>query len=457
VNIHEVVLNSKTFFEMEQTKSLNFRVQQLNQLKNSILKYEQAILDALKTDLGKQSFEAYTTEIGFVLSNISHAIKHLRQWTKPKRVRGTLTLFPSKGFIQYEPYGTVLIIGPFNYPFQLVIEPLIGAIAAGNCAIVKPSELTPHVSKVITEMITETFPKEYIYSIEGGVEVNQALLQEPFDYIFFTGSTRVGKLVMEAAAKHLTPVTLELGGKSPVIIDKSADLTIAAKRIIWGKTINAGQTCVAPDYIMVHESIKDKLIMELQQAIADFFGSNPEKSNDFGRIVSDKHFERLVEMIKKDKDQVILGGKSTKETRYIEPTIVEANWNSCSMQEEIFGPILPILTYKTLDEAIKSIKNFDKPLALYLFSSNKNVENKVIGSISSGGVCVNDVLTHIVHPDLPFGGVGASGLGSYHGKYSFLTFSHQRSILKKSTRFQLPILFPPYTDKKEHLIRKVLK
>lgn len=457
MNIHEVVLNSKTFFEMEQTKSLNFRVQQLNQLKNSILKYEQAILDALKTDLGKQSFEAYTTEIGFVLSNISHAIKHLRQWTKPKRVRGTLTLFPSKGFIQYEPYGTVLIIGPFNYPFQLVIEPLIGAIAAGNCAIVKPSELTPHVSKVITEMITETFPKEYIYSIEGGVEVNQALLQEPFDYIFFTGSTRVGKLVMEAAAKHLTPVTLELGGKSPVIIDESADLTIAAKRIIWGKTINAGQTCVAPDYIMVHESIKDKLIRELQQAIADFFGSNPEKSNDFGRIVSDKHFERLVEMIKKDKDQVILGGKSTKETRYIEPTIVEANWNSCSMQEEIFGPILPILTYKTLDEAIKSIKKFDKPLALYLFSSNKNVENKVIGSISSGGVCVNDVLTHIVHPDLPFGGVGASGLGSYHGKYSFLTFSHQRSILKKSTRFQLPILFPPYTDKKEHLIRKVLK
>ena len=452
-----MVLRSSNFFDTEQTKSIEFRLQQLRKLKNSIVKHEQAIMEALKTDLGKQSFEAYTTEIGFVLSNISYAIKHLQKWTKPKRVRGTLSLFPSKGSVQYEPYGTVLIIGPFNYPFQLVIEPLIGAIAAGNCAVVKPSELTPNVSRVITELISDAFIPDYICSIEGGVEINQALLQESFDYIFFTGSTRIGKVVMEAAAKNLTPVTLELGGKSPVIVDESADIAVAAKRIIWGKTINAGQTCVAPDYIMVQESVKDNLVSALKEEIVDFFGENPEESKDLGRIVSDKHFERLKEILEKDKEQIVSGGKASQDTRYIEPTILAANWNSNSMQEEIFGPILPILTYKTLEEAIQSIKKLDKPLALYVFTNKKEVVDKVLGAISSGGACINDVLTHIVHPDLPFGGVGASGLGAYHGKYSFITFSHQRSILKKSTRFQLPLIFPPYTDEKERLIRKVLK
>lgn len=457
MNIHEIVVQSQEFFHTQETKSVDFRLKQLEQLKKSIVKYEHAVLEALKKDLGKQSFEAYTTEVGFVLSNITYAIKHLHKWTKAKKVRSTLSLFPSKGTVCYEPYGTVLIIGPFNYPFQLVMEPLIGAIAAGNCAVIKPSELTPNVSSVITEIINDTFPPAYIFSVEGGVDINQALLKEAFDYIFFTGSTGIGKVVMEAAAKHLTPVTLELGGKSPVIIDQSANLEVAAKRIIWGKTINAGQTCVAPDYIMVQESVKDLLVKELRKAIEEFFGENPETSKDLGRIVSDKHFNRLCTLLEKDKEQILYGGKSSKESRYIEPTLLDASWDSSSMQEEIFGPILPILSYKELDEAIISVKKLDKPLALYVFTNNKKIEQKVLETISSGGVCVNDVLTHIVHPDLPFGGVGASGIGAYHGKHSFLTFSHQRSILRKSTRFQLPFIFPPYTDKKEKLIRKVLK
>ncbi|MED3794606.1 aldehyde dehydrogenase [Niallia alba] len=457
MEVNERLAQTKSFFSTQATLPLAFRIEQLEKLRNAIVEKEQILLKALQKDLGKHPFESYASEIGFVLQSIRHTIKHLKKWMKPKKVRSTWSLFPSKGEILNEPYGTVLIIGPFNYPFQLLIEPLIGAIAAGNCAILKPSELVPTVSAVVTEMINTTFEPAYISSVEGGVETNQAMIHANFDYIFFTGSTKVGKIVMEAAAQHLAPVTLELGGKSPVIIDETANLTIAAKRIIWGKTLNAGQTCVAPDYIMVHESVKESFIVEMKKTLVNYFGETIEDKEDFGRIVSERHFLRLREMLEVDRKAILFGGKSNRDTRFIEPTILDATWDSATMQEEIFGPILPILTYKELEKAIESIRKLDKPLALYLFTNNKETETKVLRAISSGGVCINDVLTHIVPPNLPFGGVGASGMGAYHGEYSFTTFSHQKSILRKSTRVDIPILYPPYTEKKEKMIRKVLK
>ena len=457
MEVNERLAQTKSFLSTQATLPLAFRIEQLEKLRNAIVEKEQILLKALQKDLGKHPFESYASEIGFVLQSIRHTIKHLKKWMKPKKVRSTWSLFPSKGEILNEPYGTVLIIGPFNYPFQLLIEPLIGAIAAGNCAILKPSELVPTVSAVVTEKINTTFEPAYISSVEGGVETNQALIHANFDYIFFTGSTKVGKIVMEAAAQHLTPVTLELGGKSPVIIDETANLTIAAKRIIWGKTLNAGQTCVAPDYIMVHESVKESFIVEMKKTLVNYFGETIEDKEDFGRIVSERHFLRLREMLEVDRKAILFGGKSNRDTRFIEPTILDATWDSATMQEEIFGPILPILTYKELEKAIESIRKLDKPLALYLFTNNKETETKVLRAISSGGVCINDVLTHIVPPNLPFGGVGASGMGAYHGEYSFTTFSHQKSILRKSTRVDIPILYPPYTEKKEKMIRKVLK
>lgn len=349
---------------------------------------------------------------------------------KAKKVKTPLTLFPSKSMIRYEPYGTVLIIGPFNYPFQLMIEPLIGAIAAGNCVVLKPSEVVPNVSVVITEMIETTFDKSYIRSVQGGIETNTSLINAPFDYIFFTGSVPVGKIVMEAAAKNLVPVTLELGGKSPVIVDKSADVKVAAIRIIWGKTLNSGQTCVAPDYLVVHEDVKKALINEMKQNLKAFYGQNIEDSKDFGRIVNNRHFTRLKTILEKDKDQIIFGGATNPNTRFIEPTLIEATWTSASMEDEIFGPLLPILTYSDLDDAIKSINKLSKPLALYLFTSDNQVEEKVLTEISSGGVSINNTVTHLANPELPFGGVGNSGIGAYHGHYSFTTFSHEKAFLK---------------------------
>lgn len=446
-----------SFFNTNQTKDLNFRLQQLQILKEGIIKYESKITEALQEDLGKHPFESYTSEIGFVLSSITHTMRLLKKWTKPKKVKTPLTLFPSKSMIRYEPYGTVLIIGPFNYPFQLLIEPLIGAIAAGNCVVLKPSEVVPSVSAVITEMIETIFDKSYIRSVQGGIETNTSLINAPFDYIFFTGSVPVGKIVMEAAAKNLVPVTLELGGKSPVIVDKSADVKVAANRIIWGKTLNSGQTCVAPDYLMVHEDVKKELIDEMKQNLKAFYGPNIEDSKDFGRIVSDRHFSRLKTILKKDKDQIIIGGTTNPNTRFIEPTLIEATWTSASMEDEIFGPLLPILTYRDLDDAIKSINKLSKPLALYLFTSNKQVEEKVLTEISSGGVSINNTLTHLANPELPFGGVGNSGIGAYHGHYSFTTFSHKKSILKTSTKINVPLLFPPYNDKNLKLVRRFLK
>lgn len=445
------------FFQSKQTRSINFRLAQLDKLKQAIIEFEPKITEALRKDLGKHPFESYTTEIGYVLNSITHTKKRLRKWAKPKRVKTPVSLFPSKSMIRYEPYGTILIIGPFNYPFQLLIEPLIGAIAAGNCAVIKPSELVPNVADVIADLIETVFDPSYIRCVQGGVETNTSLINAPFDYIFFTGSVSVGKIVMEAAAKNLIPVTLELGGKSPVIVDESADIKAAAQRIVWGKVLNAGQTCVAPDYLMVHQAVKEELIEEMKQMLQTFFLTSTEESKDYGRIVNQRHFERLSSMLERDQEQIIYGGSTNPDTRYIEPTLVEATWESASMEDEIFGPILPILPYGKLDEAIQSMNKLSKPLALYLFTSNPRVEEKVLTEIPSGGVSINNTITHLANPELPFGGIGHSGMGAYHGHYSFTTFSHERSVLKTSTKFNMALLFPPYDEKKLNLIRRFLK
>ncbi|MBY6837990.1 aldehyde dehydrogenase [Clostridium botulinum] len=457
-DVDYILKKHNEFFECGETKNIKFRIKQLNLLKNGIKRYENNIYKALNLDLGKNEFESYATEIGFILSSIEYSIKNLKRWSKCKKVKTPIYLLPSKSFKMYEPYGTVLIMGPYNYPFQLLFEPLIGAISAGNCAIIKPSELSPNVSKVISKMIFEIFNENYIRCIEGGIETNTSLINSNFDYIFFTGSINVGKIVMRAAADNLIPVTLELGGKSPVIIDESANIKVVAKRIIWGKTLNAGQTCVAPDYVLVHASVKDRLIKEMKKAIQEFYGTDPEKSTDFGRIINEKHFKRIKNIIDNDKEFIVYGGKTNYKTNYIEPTIMDITSFECAcMQEEIFGPILPVISYNELNEVIRKTKKLPKPLALYVFTNNKSIENKVLSEISSGGACVNNVITHLVNPNLPFGGVGSSGIGSYHGYNSFLTFSHEKSVLKKSDKLDVTLLFPPYNKRKLNIIKKFMK
>lgn len=456
-DVNKIIEEHNRFYELKKSRDINFRIDQLKNLKTGIRKYESRIYEALYKDLGKCEFESYTTEVGFVLSSISHTIKNLRRWAKEEKVKTPLYLFPAKSYIISEPYGTVLIIGPYNYPFQLLIEPLVGAIAAGNCVVLKPSENVPNVSKIITEMITEIFPKEYICSVEGGIETNTSLINGTFDYIFFTGSAQVGRIVMEAAAKNLVPVTLELGGKSPVIVDESANIKVAAQRIVWGKTINVGQTCVAPDYVVVDEKIKNEFIEEVKTQIESFYGKDAIKSKDYGRIVNDRHFQRLKNILDRDGDKIIYGGKVDRESRYIEPTLIEASWEGASMEDEIFGPILPIIGYKNLDETVKRIKKLPKPLALYLFTENQKIEDQVLEEVSSGGACINDTITHLANPELPFGGVGSSGIGAYHGKESFITFSHRRSVVRKTTKINIPIIFPPFNKNNLDNIKRFMK
>lgn len=457
VDIKRVLQEHNIFFQTERTKTLEFRIEQLQKLKNIIMRYEKEIINALYKDLNKSEFEAYGTEIGFTLDSLRYMLKNLKRWMKHKNVKTPLHQFPAKSYIMKEPYGTVLIIGPFNYPFQLVIEPLIGAIAAGNCVVLKPSENTPHVSGLIKKMMKEAFDEEYIRVIEGEKEVNSILIHAPFNYIFFTGSVPVGKIVMEAAAQNLVPVTLELGGKSPVIVDETANLEIAAKRIIWGKVINAGQTCIAPDYVIAHAKIKDALIDKMKEAVISFYGTDASKSEDYGRIVNERQFDRLAEIIEKDRNKVIFGGNVIREDLYIQPTILDGiNWEDASMLDENFGPILPILEFNHLEEAINMINDRPKPLALYIFTENKLVEAEVLSKVSFGGGCVNDTVSHVASTHLPFGGVGNSGMGAYHGKHSFELFSHSKSILKKSTKFELGIVFPPYKNKIK-LVKKLLK
>ncbi|HEI6660079.1 TPA: aldehyde dehydrogenase [Staphylococcus aureus] len=450
--IEQKFYDSKAFFNTQQTKDISFRKEQLKKLSKAIKSYESDILEALYTDLGKNKVEAYATEIGITLKSIKNARKELKNWTKTKNVDTPLYLFPTKSYIKKEPYGTVLIIAPFNYPFQLVFEPLIGAIAAGNTAIIKPSELTPNVARVIKRLINETFDANYIEVIEGGIEETQTLIHLPFDYVFFTGSENVGKIVYQAASENLVPVTLEMGGKSPVIVDETANIKVASERICFGKFTNAGQTCVAPDYILVHESVKDDLITALSKTLREFYGQNIQQSPDYGRIVNLKHYHRLTSLLNSAQMNIVFGGHSDEDERYIAPTLLDHVTNdSAIMQEEIFGPILPILTYQSLDEAIAFIHQRPKPLSLYLFSEDENATQRVINELSFGGGAINDTLMHLANPKLPFGGVGASGMGRYHGKYSFDTFTHEKSYIFKSTRLESGVHLPPYKGKFKYI------
>lgn len=453
--VEAVVRKQKQFFLDGATSSISFRLQQLKKLKEWIKTYEPQILGALQQDLNKAEYEAYTTEIGIILEEIRFVSKHLKRWARPKRVKTALTHLGSKGYRIPEPYGSVLIIAPWNYPFQLAISPLIGAIAAGNTAVIKPSELTPTVAGVLKQLLQEVFPAEYVAVIEGGVEVSTELLNHSFDYIFFTGSVQVGKIVMEAAARKLIPVTLELGGKSPCIVHRDADLQLAAKRIAFGKYTNAGQTCIAPDYLLVHKDIKAGFIKELQKAIIEFFGEQPLEQQNFGRMVSERHFKRLIGFLKEGR--IIAGGGYDQEKLKIEPTLLQdVEWDAQVMQEEIFGPILPILEYEQIADVIQQIRERPKPLALYLFTKDQEIEQEVLKKISFGGGCINDTLMHIATPYLPFGGVGESGLGSYHGEESFKTFSHFKSVLKQTTLFDFSFRYPS-SKHGLRIIRKLLK
>ncbi|PTF22964.1 aldehyde dehydrogenase [Staphylococcus cohnii] len=451
-SIEQSFHNSKQYFNTHETKSLKFRKKQLKQLSKSIKSYESELLEAFQEDLGKNKVEAYATEIGFTLKNIKSARKELKNWAKTKQVNTPLFMFPTKSYIMKEPYGTVLIIGPFNYPFQLLIEPLIGAIAAGNTVILKPSEFTPNVSGVIQQIIADAFDPEYINIIQGNADTTQTLLQFPFDYIFFTGSEQVGRVVYGAASKNLTPVTLELGGKSPAIIDESANIKVASERICFGKFTNAGQTCVAPDYLLVNRKVKDELICALKKTITEFYGTNIQDSPDYGRIVNQKHYHRLNELLNIHYPEITFGGQTDINENFIAPTILEGTtFDSKIMENEIFGPILPIIAYDDFDEAIDLIRTKPKPLSLYLFSEDENSSERILNELSFGGGAINDTLMHLANPNLPFGGVGASGIGKYHGKYSFDTFSHDKSYIFKSTRLESSLLFPPYKGKFKYI------
>jgi aldehyde dehydrogenase (NAD+) len=443
------------FFKSKETQSVAFRKKSLIHLKKAILDNEDEILDALYKDLRKPKFEAYTSEIAVVITELEYFIKNIEKLAKPKRVKSSLLNFPSADYIYKDPYGRVLIMAPWNYPFQLVINPLVAAVAAGNCIICKPSEITAHTSSVLTELIAEVFDPEHVTVIEGGIEENQFLLKQKWDYIFFTGSTSVGKIVMKAAAEQLCPITLELGGKSPVIVNKDAKLQLAAKRIVWGKLFNAGQTCIAPDYIYVHESVKDTFIAYLISEIKLALGEDVQENDDFARIVNKKHFERIVTLIEKDK--VIYGGEINSEEQFIEPTLItDVNWESRIMKEEIFGPLLPILTFTNLNETIQTINALDKPLAAYYFGEKKKDKEIFLKDLYFGGGCINDTLIHITSEALPFGGVGPSGLGSYHGAKSFECFSHQKGIVKRGTWLDIPARYAPY-DSKLPLIKKLFR
>lgn len=451
--IETILKKQKTFFESGKTKGLQFRLESLAKLKKNIIDNEKDIMDALKKDLGKSNFESYSTEIGIVLNEISFIEKNLKSWATPKKVKTPITNFKASSHIYPEPYGNTLIISPWNYPFQLSIVPLIGSIAAGNTSVIKPSSTSFYTSRIIEKILNENFNSSYIHVITG--ERGKKLLDKKFDYIFYTGSVPIGKIVMKKASKYLTPITLELGGKSPCIVDTEGDLKLFAKRIVWGKFLNSGQTCVAPDYLLVHKNIKNEMINYIINYIKKFYGENPENNEEYTRIINEKQFNRLISLL--DIKKIIYGGYYNKDSLYISPTLMNnVTWEDSIMGEEIFGPILPILEYEELDEVVKMINSHSKPLALYFFSNNKNKIEKIINEIPFGGGCINDTVMHLSSPYLPFGGVGTSGMGAYHGKKSFDTFTHYKSILKRSNLVDPNFRYPPYSDK-INTVKKILK
>lgn len=456
-DIKSVFNKQKEFFYLGKTNDINFRIDNLRKLKEVIKVNENKILEALNKDLGKSNFESYATEIGIVYDEIDVHIKNIKKWARRERKKSSIIYYPSKSYVYKEPYGVTLIIGPFNYPFQLVIAPLIGAISAGNTAIIKPSENTKNISILLEEIINENFEEEYLKVVSPleGKEAVSYLLEFPFDYIFFTGSVRVGKIIMEKAAKNLTPITLELGGKSPCIVDSDAKLELAAKRIVWGKFLNAGQTCVAPDYLCVHKNIKEKLLKLIISEIHKQFGEEIKTSPDYSRIVNNNSLTRLSNYIKDG--EVYYGGSFDDLGLYMEPTIlVNTDVNSAVMTEEIFGPILPVIEFDNIENIIDFINRREKPLALYYFSESKKNINYILRATTSGGVTINDTIIHVANGNLPFGGVGNSGIGNYHGKASFDTFTHKRSVMKRGTFVEFNIRFAPYKEK-INILKKVMK
>lgn len=454
--INNIVNTQRKFFHTNTTIDVKYRINALKRLKATIIKYEAEINEALKKDLGKSSFEGYMCETGLVLSEISYMLKHIKSYSKEKRVHTPLPHFYSRSFVKPSPYGVVLIMSPWNYPFLLTIDPLVDAISAGNTAVIKPSAYSPYTSEIINKIIKDCFKPEYVNVVTGGRAENTCLLNEDFDYIFFTGSQVVGKEVMRCAAKNLTPVTLELGGKSPCIVEKTANIKLAAKRIVFGKFLNCGQTCVAPDYIYCDKEIKDSLIEEIKKQIKLQFGNNPLDNNDYGKIISEKHFNRLNGLI--DSDKVVHGGNTNAEILKIAPTIMDnVTFKDKVMQEEIFGPILPVITYDSINNAITKINSMPHPLALYIFSSDKNVIKKVTSTCSFGGGCINDTIIHLATSEMSFGGVGSSGMGGYHGKEGFNTFSHNKSIVDKKTWLDLPMRYQPYKSFNNKLLHIFLK
>lgn len=447
----------KKYFATGVTRPLQFRLGQLEALYKALERHTPALEEALKQDLGKSRFESYASEIGMVLAGISHIRRHLARWMKPRTKLAPVQLFPGRSRVELVPYGCVYILGPYNYPVQLLLEPLAEALAAGNCAVVSPSELTPHVAEAVSTMLAEVFPPEYVCCVPAGIENNTLMLHSRFDYIFFTGSPRVGRIVMQAAAENLVPVTLELGGKSPVIVAKDAHLPTACERIVWGKLMNAGQTCVAPDYVLVDRSIQEEFLQGLEGAIRRFYGEDAQQSPDYGRIVNEGHIRRLSRILEKDRAFVRCGGRVDAADRYIEPTILcPDGMDAACMQEELFGPLLPVFAYDDLTEALETINKGEKPLALYVFSQNKALVRRVLDSTASGGVSVNDTIGHILDPDLPFGGVGQSGMGAYHGHAGFLTFSHRRSVLHRGL-FPMRAAFPPFSEAGERIVRRLMR
>jgi aldehyde dehydrogenase (NAD+) len=443
---HAVFAHQQEVFHSGITRPIEFRIEQLSTLKKLLKNHEEELIEAVYKDFQKPPFETFGTEIGLIINEINFALKHIEQWVKPTSVPTSLVNFPSQNYILKEPYGTVLIIAPWNYPVQLCLLPLVGALAAGNTAFIKPSELTPHTSATLKRLLDEYFEPGIVHTVLGGVEKSNALLELDVNYIFFTGSTRVGKIIMQKAAGRLIPVTLELGGKSPCIVDETAQLDISAKRIVWGKFVNAGQTCVAPDYLLVQDHVRDEFLLHLKEAVESLYGSSPSESPDYSRIINAEHFNRLNRLL--NKGQTVCGGHVDSETNFISPTILsDITWNDEIMQDEIFGPILPVLTYTDASDAIQQVLKKPRPLALYVFTSSSSFEKKITEQIPFGGGAINDTIAQLGNHHLSFGGVGASGFGSYHGKASFDSFSHQKSIMKKNFLVDIPLRYAPYDGK----------
>lgn len=444
MDIDQLVANQKKSFNEGATRSFEARKESLETLRSLVSENEKELCEAIRKDFGKPYFESFSTEIYTVLHEIDFHLKNLQKWMEPESVGGPMVSFPSKSTIYKQPLGTVLIIGAWNYPIHLTLMPLIGAISAGNTAVLKPSEIALNTSSILASLIDSYFSADVLAVVEGAVETITELLNQPFDKIFFTGSSHVGKIVMKAAAEQLIPVTLELGGKSPAIVHHDADIGVSAKRIWWGKTINAGQTCVAPDFVAVHESVRDEFVTQSKKVLSEFFEDDYQTGENYTRIVNESHFDRLQNLL--NKSAMIFGGITKKEHRFIEPTIINADWNSEIMQDEIFGPLMPILTYSDPTELIEKLRDKPSPLALYLFTKDAGLEEQVINQVPFGGGCVNETVQHLGNPNLPFGGVGNSGMGSYHGKYSFDTFSRNKSIMKKPFWPDPDFRYPPYDD-----------